>query len=174
MSLINDALRRASQGDRNRPPPGGPTEGMKPAPDPANWVLLAVLAAAVFMMFVGAVWFFWHALAMRPVYPAPPATVIGSSPPSKPAPSPAPATPVQPAAAEIATPPPPVRLGPPPYPPLKLQGIFYSRSNPCALINGQTVQEGVTLTGVTIQRIEPSQVTVQWNGQVKVLKMNLQ
>lgn len=56
-----------------------------------------------------------------------------------------------------------------PFPALKLQGIFFRSSNPSALINSQTVFQGEKVQDVKVVNIEPERVTVEWNGQTRVL-----
>jgi hypothetical protein len=193
MSLINDALKRASQADRNRPrPPQTPTHAsMEPAPEQRGGFLPLVLGAVVVLAVGLAGWFFWQwwrvshppsparapiaAVAPKPAPPpvaqkavappvasAPPSNVVASTPAPVPAPAPAP-TP-EPA------PPPPAKPVVPPWPAeLKLGGIFFSKTNPFALINGKSVNEGDEIDGIRVTKIERDKVTVEWNGQVKVL-----
>ena len=60
---------------------------------------------------------------------------------------------------------------PPPFPDLKLQGIFYSRTNPKAAINGQILAENELIGEVRIVKIAQNKVTVEWNGQTKDLSL---
>ena len=52
---------------------------------------------------------------------------------------------------------------------MKLMGIFFSKTNPRAIINGKTVVEGDEIKGIRVTTIEHDQVTLEWNGQVKKL-----
>jgi len=55
------------------------------------------------------------------------------------------------------------------FPELRLQGVFYRPSNPSAVINSKTVYRGDKIDAVRIVAIGKSSVTVEWNGQRKVL-----
>jgi hypothetical protein len=56
-------------------------------------------------------------------------------------------------------------------PELKLQGIFYRRSNASALINGKTVFRGDAIAGGHVVDIEPQSVTVELAGEQKILRL---
>jgi hypothetical protein len=56
--------------------------------------------------------------------------------------------------------------------PLTLQGIFYSKTRPFALINGKTVEPGQSISNVVVTKIEPTRVTVEWNGNSKSLSLD--
>ena len=56
-------------------------------------------------------------------------------------------------------------------PELKLQGIFYRRSNASALINGKTVFRGDAIAGGRVVAIEPQSVTVELAGEQKILRL---
>jgi hypothetical protein len=51
-------------------------------------------------------------------------------------------------------------------------GIFFSKTNPMALINGKTLGVGESIDGIRVTKIERERVSVQWKGQVKVLIMD--
>jgi len=123
---------------------------------------------------VVAVWFFWKSLAAgqlgqaaiaepsRPG-PNPPQIVQKSSPPAVPAP------------AVVAAPAP----APAPDPDawltnLTLKAIFYSKTNPRALVNGTMVETGDKIDGVLITGILSDRIFVDWNGQTRELKMGRQ
>jgi hypothetical protein len=55
------------------------------------------------------------------------------------------------------------------FPKLQVKGIFYNRSKPYALINGETLGEGEHILGVTIKQILPNRVVLELNGQTKQL-----
>jgi cytoskeletal protein RodZ len=59
----------------------------------------------------------------------------------------------------------------PTFPPLKLQGIYFRRTNPSAMINNQNVGIGETVDGVQVIAIERMLVTVELEGQKKVLTL---
>jgi hypothetical protein len=99
-----------------------------------------------------------------PITEPPPNIVVAPTPTPAPAPAPE-ATPVV-----AAKPEPPIATPPPPSPPaLKLQGIFYRTTNPTALISGNTVGVGETVSGARVLSITSQQVTLEWNGQKIVL-----
>jgi hypothetical protein len=56
-------------------------------------------------------------------------------------------------------------------PTLKLQAIFYRPANPSVMINGSTYFSGEEFKGLKVLAIEPQRVTVQWNGQTRVLTL---
>jgi hypothetical protein len=189
MSLINDALRRASQTEKNRPRESSAPGLMQPVrpsrrsgfpwlPGGAVVVLLAAAGWLVHLFFsgrsqpapvqpVGVV---------RPAISAPPPKVEPVPPPT-PAPAPAPAP--TPAVVNLSPPvpsppvtpaPAPVVVAPlPPFPELKLQGILYNRTNPKIIINGEVRAENESVGDVLVVKILPAKVTVQWNGNIKDL-----
>jgi len=239
MSLINDALRRASQTERNRPRLAPTPMGMEPAPAARSSPLSVLLAAAVLVALLLAGWFFWQLRNARnnpgsavvaasiapPVSPhviSPPVAATkplgvppsgGSSrviPPPAVAPTSAPVTPAAPAnpapapvvvSAPPVVPPdlkyeisnlksqppvaaPPVVAAPTAPPPsaakdtqivwpveMKLNAIFFSKTNPRVLINGNLYGTGDEIQGVVLKNIEKDKVTAEWNGHSKVLMM---
>ncbi len=202
MSLINDALKRASQSDKNRPRDAAPPPVMLPAPErrtPSVPILLAIVVAVVILISLAmAAVLLWlvlprsHNLAsappqaassesptqmtndkfsmtnsqssLTPLVAAPPRDEIGGS---TPAPLPIAAS-TNVAASPLPADPAPE---PPPFPELKLQAIFYSRANPRAVINGQSVGENGVISEVRIVAIAQNKVTVEWNGQTRDLKL---
>jgi hypothetical protein len=54
---------------------------------------------------------------------------------------------------------------------LKLSAIFFSKTNPRVLINGNLYGTGDEIQGVVLDKIERDQVTVEWNGHRKVLML---
>jgi HD-like signal output (HDOD) protein/ActR/RegA family two-component response regulator len=58
-----------------------------------------------------------------------------------------------------------------PAPELRLQGIFYRRSNASALINGKTVFRGDSIAGGRVVAIDPQSVTVELAGEQKLLRL---
>ncbi len=188
MSLINDALRRASQTDKNRAPPAAGPSGMTPAPARERSKTPLILGAVVALLAVAAGWLIWRALAVErqerqervvvapaaPVVAKAPASVISAAEraaevvPKAEAPraaAEAGKVEVAVAATAMASP------APRPFPSLKLQAIFFNRSNPHALINGRTVGEGDEVLGTRVKRIEAEKVTVEWEGETKALEM---
>jgi hypothetical protein len=180
MSLINDALKRASKTDRDRARPTETRASMQPVAERRGRSLPLVLmgVAAVSLGLAGL--FFWQwwnvshppapvheetvaAVAPAPVVqeavPPPPKVVAAAPvPPPAPVPEPPPAPPAKPVVAAWPA-------------ELKLMGIFFSKTNPRAIINGKTVVVDDEINGIRITKIEHDQVTVEWNGQVKNLVM---
>jgi hypothetical protein len=219
MSLINDALRRASQTERNRPRLAPTPMGMEPAPAARSSPLSVLLAAAVLVALLLAGWFFWQ---LRNARNNPGSAVVAASiappvsphviPPPVAAPKPlgvppsggssrvisppavaptsapvTPAAPANPAPAPVVVSAPPV-VAPPVAPPtalpsvagdtqivwpvdLKLSAIFFSKTNPRVLINGNLYGTGDEIQGVVLKKIEKDKVTAEWNGHSKVLMM---
>ena len=176
MSLINDALKRASQSDRSRARQAAPEASMEPAAGGRGWSLSLALGAAVVVTLALAGWFFrqwWKAGRQSdPVK----VEAVGAVAP-KPAPGP-----IRAVAAAPAIPPPPPTPAPAPGPPaeaveapwpaqLKLMAIFFSKTNPRALINGKTVAQGEEVGGIRVTRIEADRVRVEWKGRVKEMIM---
>ena len=87
----------------------------------------------------------------------------GLAAPAKPATMP-PAAPAQPSAPVPAAPPRDPNEEP------KLQGILYSASHSCVMIDGKTCEEGDTVHGMRVVKIARDRVTVEYKGQTKILK----
>jgi hypothetical protein len=187
MSLINDALKRASQADRNRPLPAATRAAMEPAAGGGGWSWTWALAGGVVVALALAGWFFrqwWDAgrqavpvkvEAVAALAPGPAPVAREAVAPPSPAIAPAPVTAI---AAAPTIPPRAPALDPAPAPPasaveapwpaeLKLMGIFFSKTNPRALISGKTVAPGDDIAGIRVTKIENDRVTLEWNGRVK-------
>lgn len=65
MSLINDALRRASQSDKNRPSRQATPIGMQPAPVAQSSRVTAILIGTVVVTMTLAGWLFWQLFSAR-------------------------------------------------------------------------------------------------------------
>jgi hypothetical protein len=185
MSLINDALQRASQSEKNRPRVSSPPGAIPPAPPPRRSLLPALTGAAVIVLLAAAGWLIHfsfaacHRTASAPSVAADKPAVPALPPGAEAPPAPVPATGSAPAvlsAPPAASNPPVAPLTPapaaavlPPFPDLKLQGILYSHKNPKIIINGETRGENEPIGDVFIVRIFPAKVTVQWDGQTKDL-----
>jgi hypothetical protein len=182
MSLINDALRRASQTEKDRPPSPSSPLRMEAAPveqrSAPPWVWMVTILITVVL----AGWCFWQWSNARPTVQQ----VVGlATPKVEPTPVPAlapvvvKATPQTAPAAVVVSPPsvPPVAVVPPKpveesWPSgLKLKGIFYNRFNPHVLINSDTLRVGETVKGVRVLKIDQDKVTLEWNGRTKILMM---
>ncbi len=172
MSLINDALKRARETQRNvapsGPPPLPPVE--TPARSGAGWIL-----AASAILFLGAAGFVLGPTLLRGrVSPPPVAKAPGISTPPRPAAAPAPAVPagIMPVAANV-NPPPPVNTNapaasntnqPPPVAVEKMprvQGIIFNSAQPLAIVNGQTVSVGDHAGNFQVKQITQNTVVFQ-------------
>jgi len=160
MSLINDALKRARETQRNDPPSGAPP--LPPVESPARggtgWILVvaAILFFAAACLVIGPS-LFGHqappaAAASAPKIPAPP--------PAETAPVPAP-PPVEvaatPAATTNALPPPAAPVEPLP----RLQGIIFNAARPLAIVNGKAVNVGDRVGNFQVKQILKGSVVVQ-------------
>jgi hypothetical protein len=183
MSLINDALKRASESDRNRPAQAALPPLMQPAaarPGPRSASLLIAIALAVVGLAITG-WAYWkswadgrHAYAAVPVQaaaaePAPaspkPVPAVNTAPAVTAAPAPAPIVSV----AAVAVAPAPVPDEMPTN--LTVKAIFYSKTSPHALINGSVVETGDRVNGVLITGISSNCVYVDWNGNTRELTL---
>ena len=167
MSLINDALKRARESQRNNPPTGAPP--LPPvehsARGGAGWILAvaAVLFLAAVGIFLGPALFAHKApptaavkttkISTLPTVVAAPAPNVPASPP-KTARTPA-ALPPTPAANTI--PPPAVATEPLP----KVQGIIFNAARPLAIVGGRTVSVGDRVGGFQVKQILKSSVIFQ-------------
>jgi hypothetical protein len=164
MSLINDALKRARESQRNNPPSGAPP--LPPVESPARggtgWIL--AMAAVLFLAAVG--FFLGPALFGHKVPPTVTAKTPGmiAPPPAESAPSPAPAslavtvTDASPAPAVNTNPPPtavPVEQLP------KLQGIIFNAARPVAIVNGKAVNVGDRVGDFQVKQILRNSVIFQ-------------
>lgn len=163
MSLINDALKRARETQRNNAPPGAmplpPVEA--PTRGGAGWILTAsaVLFLAAAGLIVGPALFGHKAppsvAAKTPVSSAPPAAA------TTPAPAPSIPPPVAitnlPPIPKTNPPPPAVAVGPWP----KVQGIIFNAARPVAIVNGQTVNVGDLVGHFRVKQITRHNVVLQ-------------
>jgi hypothetical protein len=162
MSLINDALKRARETQRDAPPSGAPP--LPPVESPARggsgWILVvaAVLFLAAICLFIGPV-LLGHktppdAAAKPPEISAPPPVE------AVPAPAPVPVTNAPPAATNVNPENPPqvlvvIRQMP------KLQGIIFNAASPVAIVNGQAVGVGDRVGDLQIKQISKNSVIFQ-------------
>jgi hypothetical protein len=56
-------------------------------------------------------------------------------------------------------------------PPLKVEIILYDDVNPLAMINGQSVRQGDTISGATIETIHTDRVIIQYRGKNYTLQL---
>lgn len=73
-----------------------------------------------------------------------------------------------PAAAQILE---PATSMPPVQPAFKLNGIFYSSTDPTAIVNGKSVRVGDTVSGATVISISRGDVTLEIDGQRKTVAL---
>jgi hypothetical protein len=182
MSLINDALKRASKSDQYLARNPGTYEYVEAVAEPPRrtlspWGMVGlVIALGLAVCFI---WQCWEASRWSGVpkeedavveEPAAPAVIQPKVVAQAPAPAPQPVAPAPATNAAPAAPPPkPVE---PPWPvDLKVSVIFYSQTNARALINGQTVRVGDTLGGIRITDIMKDGVSVEWQGKSKDVMM---
>ena len=189
MSRINDALKRASRAHRSRPSATPDTASLRPAPSPvppsgagrpaALRVAIPVVGVAVLGFALWAAWE-WRLMSRRFEEFSERDTKIVLPPRPPPLPVTSRTVPVssQTENADPVTARPPdadapvARPEPPHFPDLKLQGVFFSRTSPSVLINGKNRGLGETINGVRIVRIEQQKVTVEWQGQTRILSIN--
>ena len=202
MSLINDALKRATRNQQSPPPPAPePVAPMQPVEQPPRrglpWyffpVLLAIMAAAC--------WFIVKGVqarqqssdpASRPSLvkarepePQTPASTDATAPGTQTSPttptkassaaSPAPVSNTSTEAGPPATEAPAPQPSAPPEPPkpaYKLQGVFFRPENPSAVVNGKSVWVGSRVDGAIVKTITQNTVTIEVNGQTTVLTLN--
>jgi hypothetical protein len=178
MSLINDALKRARESQRNDAPSGvspmRPMETNETEHD-SNLVLPVVITflvvAALTLIGLALV---GHAGKKIPAEKLVVAPAVGSKPEiaaivplvtNVPAPASPPANPPAPLVATIR----PVVASPPAPKPLRLQGIAYDAAQPSAIIGGKVVYVGSLVEGMRVTAILPDSVTLAGDGRTKTL-----
>jgi len=57
------------------------------------------------------------------------------------------------------------------FPELKLQGIFFAKSNPSAIVNGILIHKNDLISGVRVMEIKPGSVTIEYQHQKKTLSL---
>jgi hypothetical protein len=209
MSLINDAIKKANQANKEKStqPTGSgganATNGMQAtghrAPPPSGSLtgMFIITGIVIFVLLGG----FLLMLGMKNRTPARtrsgedvqavvvpdaiPATGPRTSPPPEAEPvvvhasigeavreaNPHLADPAATTAVVLEATPPPKPAGPPEFPAVKLQGIFYRLNDPSVIINGKTLRTGEIVDGVKVTAIERSTVKVEFNDETKVLEL---
>ena len=160
MSLINDALKRAREAQRNHPPSGAtplpPVES--PARGGTGWILAvaAVLFLAAAVLVIGPSLFGNKtppvaAAGVPKILAPPPAETapVSASPPVRVAPVPATTT--------NALAPPAAPVGQLP----RLQGIIFNAARPLAIVNGKAVNVGDRVGDFQVKQILKGSVVVQ-------------
>jgi len=178
MSLINDALRKASQ----NPAPSGPAETKEPLhvaahQPPPRWPMFVVppLVALVFAAGTFLVMRGWQ--SGRPVSAKETQNTAPETADVRPAgdlvkaqdANVLPAKAGTPNAAVAATNVEPTV--PETFPTLKLQGLIWDPKRPSVVINGKSLFVGEKVDRVKVTAIDEESVTVVWNGQQRVLTL---
>jgi hypothetical protein len=178
MSLINDALKRARDAQRNDPPSGA--RSLPPVESPARGGIGWILAVAVVLLLAATGVFLGLALLEHKT----PQSVIAKTPgiskplPAEPAPAPAPpkvvAVPLPvpktnaPTPAATNTIPPPAAVAAKQWP--KVQGIIFNATRPLAIVNDQAVNAGDRVGDVQVKQIlKDSVIFQQPDGSQKTL-----
>jgi hypothetical protein len=172
MSLINDALKKASQ----TPTPTTPAPTKEPlrvathTPAP-RWPLFVipplvaiVFATGTFMILRG--WQGQRTVSAREA-------AVEATPVEKTSSS-TPVTVTDPVVAVPATPAPGptnVVAAAPTFPTLKLQGVIWNPRRPSAVINGKSLFVGEKVERAIVTAIEQDSVKVTWNGEERVLTL---
>ena len=176
MSLINDALRKASQ----NPAPSGPAETKEPLhlaahQPPPRWPLFVVpplvaivFAAGTFLVMRG--WQSGRPVSAKEAYLAN-ARTFDQREKERAAANAEPAKAGTPNAAVVA---PPVSTNAPvaeEFPTVKLQGLIWDPKRPSVVINGKSLFVGEKVDRVKVTAIDEESVTLTWNGQQRVLTL---
>jgi len=183
MSLINDALKRANEAQATPPPTAEPAPALRPAEHKprSSWPLVVLPLLLVFVLGLAG-WFLirgWDAARQLSANRIPvaarenpsedkPANNVKENKTSSalaslaPAPTRGTVTNAEPATAESPK---------PPVPAFKLQGIFYHPNRPSALINSKTVFVGDKIGQAKVRAIDRESVTLESEGQTKVLTL---
>ena len=171
MSLINDALKRARETQRNDPPSGAaplsPVES--PVRGSAGWILAA--SAILFLAAAGLIFgpaLFGHkpppALAVKTIeIPAPPPVAAAPAPVVNATPA---VTNVNPPTVAVENPMPATKTNLPvaaavveKWP--KVQGIIFDATQPLAIVNGQSVNVGDRVGNFRVKQITQNTVVFQ-------------
>jgi hypothetical protein len=217
MSLINDAIKRANQANKDRQPPGNPAapspaemqtvETSRSQPVGGSMTSMLLIAGIVVFVLLGGSLLFLSMSGNRSNEAPVQSPVVATEPPSpantpvpepgeslaltpapmespvadalqNPVPPPSTTLPGQTAAAVAPLTAPPIvgsplaqPAGPRPFPELKLQGIYYRLRDPSVMINGQTLEIGDVVENARVIRIERKEVTLELDGQQKVLRL---
>ncbi len=199
MSLINDALKRATQAQPATAPTLQPEAPMQPVEQRRPIGLPVYFTPVLLFVISGACWFLvkgWDAQRQAGIYPAPitvHAREIAPTATTEPTGSaenetefPIPAdrqfalndSPTPSASAPEATTDksavasaPSVPEEPQAAPAFKLQGIFYRPSNPSAVVNSKTVYIGDLILNGKVKAIDRQSVTIDVGGATQVLTL---
>ena len=170
MSLVNDALKRAKEAQKENPPPTPPLEfrPVQPAqegrPNSPVFFIGAVLGLVVMVGLGGLL--LWGVTQQRnqslqvEAKGAPVETPVKVEPPPASTPE------------EAMTNTLPAAVVEPPMPEFKLQGIFYNPRSPSAVVNGRTVYVGDKVEGFQVYVITPAKVTLGNATRTNVLSLS--
>jgi hypothetical protein len=191
MSLINDALKRATQAQTANAPTQEPQEPMQPVESRQGQGLPMYFTPVLLFVISGACWFLvrgWEAKRQAGFYPAPVTVMARESASSGgtviEVPEPVKQDAVESlipthrefalsdtlsnvAAGEVSMPG-PVEESKPAF---RLQGIFYRPNNPSAVVNSKTVFVGDFISNGKVKAIDRQSVTIDLGGETKVLTL---
>ena len=190
MSLINEALKRATKAQDVPAPAGSTGAPMRAADGHGSTGLPRFFVPVLLCVFCGAFWFIvrgWDARRQSGFYPKPIALHARETANPDPASVPNGAIPEnrnfslngEPAqsagstAAPAGTAAPTATIAPaaPIEPEYRLQGIFYRPSSPSAVVNAKTVYVGDLISGARVKAIDRQSVTLEREGQTQVLTL---
>jgi hypothetical protein len=200
MSLINDALKRATQAQPATATAPQSETPMQAAPQRRPAGLPVYFTPVLLFIISGACWFLvkgWDAQRQAGIYPAPITVHARENSPAAatepagtagremefPIPAdrqfalndaPTPSASAPPPAGTIdsaSVPSEPATQEPPAAPAFKLQGIFYRPSNPSAVVNSKTVYIGDLILNGKIKAIDRQSVTLEVGGTTQVLTL---
>lgn len=152
MSLIEEALRKAQEAPRF-PAPAFPAPQARPVPQAPSSPPAIPLATGAGLLLIGVLaWFWWgHRLSPLPAGPS------ARTPSVTPAP--------RPAAPAVA--PRPAFRRPPLF---QLTGVVAGPGEPLAIINGQIMKVGDTVSGATLLQVGSNSARLRWGDEELVLK----
>lgn len=180
MSLINDALKRATQARAPKPDGSNPDDPMRAAEPHSSVGLPTYFMPVILFVVTGACFFIvkgWDARRQAGTYPQPVTIQARELPTAPPKPDPI----ISAQATAAAEPPAPVpenrqfaveeTSAPPIEEVFRLQGIFFRPKRPSAVVNSQTIYIGDTVGSGKVKAITRDNVTLIVNGQDKVLTL---
>jgi hypothetical protein len=157
MSVINDALKRAGQKPASSPSASELSAGLETADERSNGFPVLTLVIVLLPLIALGLWFLGKGLELNE--PPLPAEIVSARLPEVP-PAPVPVAARSTNAATATS-----RI----QPAYKLQGIYWRRSNPSAVVNGKTVYVGDRVENAWVTAIDQESVTIAVDGKAKVL-----
>jgi hypothetical protein len=187
MSLINDALKRAKQAQKENPPPTPalqfrPVEPGQEARPRSPMLIVGVILGLIVMVGLGGL-LLWAVAQNRDAGLQAEARTLTEGESAKPGalmdPPPAPLR-VEPTPAPVTTPEEAMTntqlavavVEAPKVPELKLQGIFFNPRSPSAVVNGKTVYVGDKVSGFRVLAITPEAVKLANATATNVLSLS--